>query len=308
MDKSGGEIAGSAKPSYDGAGAGACNDRLSALPDLHQIPRPTRAWRCRLLIAVPKLAEALRAVHLRLIIHALTLKELKLVDCFAWTQPVADISAPQLESLHWRDLQHGSATNHAFLRLLERFQAIVTLQISLIYPKHIGNFQYLMDDIMAFPRLEGLAIYLKNEDHAFGATVFNVLRMCTGLVRFALVLDSDIDLEIGGPQPDALRDKKILCWRLSNRNPSPGAATGAIMGTRCERHVLLLSVLDEALRPCVHRPQLNPEGAALVARGRTCFSDQTVVNPVDLKAVNHARVGITMKSSPGLLRQPARDG
>ncbi|TVU40404.1 hypothetical protein EJB05_13868, partial [Eragrostis curvula] len=255
MDKSGGEIAGSAKPSYDGAGAGAGNDRLSALPDLHQIPRPTRAWRCRLLIAytfgLVNLAihsesllqeEVKNMFGLRqLIIHALTLKELKLVDCFAWTQPVADISAPQLESLHWRDLQHGSATNHAFLRLLERFQAIDTLQISLIYPKHIGNFQYLMDDIMAFPRLEGLAIYLKNEDHAFGATVFNVLRMCTGLVRFALVLDSDIDLEIW----TSLR-KPAIC--------SPHGARpdkGLVPRTFCARRPCLLASVPKLAEACL---------------------------------------------------------
>ncbi|TVU40475.1 hypothetical protein EJB05_13941, partial [Eragrostis curvula] len=175
----------------------------------------------------------------QLIIHSLTLKELKLVDCFSWTQPVADISAPQLEFLHWRDLfdpssvqlgemaqlqwlitnvflvygQHGSATNHAFLRLLERFQAIDTLQISLIYPKHIGNFQYLMEDVTAFPRIEGLAIYLRNEDHAFGASVFNVLRMCTGLGRFALVLDPDTDLEARCTCPSGCICDQSLNWK-----------------------------------------------------------------------------------------------
>ncbi|TVU40460.1 hypothetical protein EJB05_13925, partial [Eragrostis curvula] len=149
----------------------------------------------------------------QLIIHALTLKELSLLDCFAWSKPVADISAPQFESLHWRDIydpssvqldemaqlqwlttnfflvygRHGSATNHAFLRLLERFQALDTLHISLFYPKHIGDFQYLMEDIMVLPRLVGLAIHIRNEGHAFGASVFNVLRMCSGTMFMPII-------------------------------------------------------------------------------------------------------------------------
>ncbi|TVU40470.1 hypothetical protein EJB05_13936, partial [Eragrostis curvula] len=175
----------------------------------------------------------------QLIIHALTLKDLKLVDCFAWTQPVAEISAPQLELLHWRDLydpnsvqlgemaqlqwlttnvflvygRHGSATNRAFLRLLERFQAIDTLHISLLYPKHIGDFQYLMEDVMVFPRLVGLAIHIRNEGHAFGASVFNVLRMCSGLVRFALVLDPDTDLEARCACPSGCICDQSMNWK-----------------------------------------------------------------------------------------------
>lgn len=49
---------------------------------------------------------------------------------------------------------------------------------------------------MVLPRLEGLAVHLRNEGHAFGASVSHVLKMCTGLVKFALVLRPDTDLEV----------------------------------------------------------------------------------------------------------------
>ncbi|TVU40459.1 hypothetical protein EJB05_13924, partial [Eragrostis curvula] len=120
--------------------------------------------------------------------------------------PVANISAPQLVSLFWKDSYDPSSVlfgnmeqpqsliltasnfhvygphdfwlNLSCLRLLEQFQAIHKLHLGLIYPKSIGNFQYLMEDLRKFPTLEALAVM-----------------MCTSLTKFALVQGPENDLQ-----------------------------------------------------------------------------------------------------------------
>ncbi|TVU40473.1 hypothetical protein EJB05_13939, partial [Eragrostis curvula] len=159
----------------------------------------------------------------QLTVDAPVLQELDVIDCFDWNQPIANISAPQLVSLFWKDSYdpssvlfgnmeqpqsltltasnfyvygpHDFLLNLSCLRLLEQFQAIHKLHLGLIYPKSIGNFQYLMEDLRKFPSLEALAVMLRNEGHAFGASIFHVLRMCTSLTKFALVQGPENDLE-----------------------------------------------------------------------------------------------------------------
>ncbi|KAK3126208.1 hypothetical protein QOZ80_7AG0553190 [Eleusine coracana subsp. coracana] len=125
----------------------------------------------------------------RLDIDAPVLNELALVKCFVRNQSlVANISAPQLLHLIWRDAYHPSYVqlgnlgklqwlgakhilvygqrynifNFNALRLLQHFQVILTVSIVLCYPQVIG--------------------------HSFGAGSFHVLRLCTGVRRLSLVL------------------------------------------------------------------------------------------------------------------------
>uniref|UniRef100_A0A0A9AX80 FBD domain-containing protein n=1 Tax=Arundo donax TaxID=35708 RepID=A0A0A9AX80_ARUDO len=94
--------------------------------------------------------------------------------------------------------------------LLERFRVIHNLQIKLAYPTCIGNSPYLMEDITALPRLKILTLFLHNEGHAFGASLFHVLRMCTRLRGLSLVLHTHSDLEAQSACPsDCVCDQPI---------------------------------------------------------------------------------------------------
>ncbi|GJN10482.1 hypothetical protein PR202_ga28579 [Eleusine coracana subsp. coracana] len=151
----------------------------------------------------------------RLDIDAPVLNELALVKCFVRNQSlVANISAPQLLHLIWRDVYHPSYVqlgnlgklqwlgakhilvygqrynifNFNALRLLQHFQVIPTVSIVLCYPQVIGNFPYLMEDITYVPHVMFLTMYVMNQGHSFGAGSFHVLRLCTGVRRLSLVL------------------------------------------------------------------------------------------------------------------------
>ncbi|CAL5091960.1 unnamed protein product [Urochloa decumbens] len=175
----------------------------------------------------------------RLTVVAPELKKLKLANCFAGRRPVADISAPQLvvlmwwdtydrSSVHFGDLpqlkrltahgfyvygRHGyeSATNRAFVSFLERFQAIHYLHIALTYPMYIGDSQCLMENLTVLPRLKTLVLFLQNKGHAFGPSLFHVLRKCTGLKRLGLSFYPNSELEAQSACPSG-----CVCDQPSN--------------------------------------------------------------------------------------------
>ncbi|XP_047045351.1 putative F-box/FBD/LRR-repeat protein At4g03220 [Lolium rigidum] len=138
-------------------------------------------------------------------------------SCFSSShnQPVANISAPKLVSLDWGDhydprfTQLGKMENleclspYPFLvfgrdesahelnsscvSLLQRFELIRSLSLTLIYvPQDIPNKQYLMEDIKRLPDLTHLTLYINPQGHSFGASVFHLLRMCTGVRNLVL--------------------------------------------------------------------------------------------------------------------------
>uniref|UniRef100_A0A8R7TK74 F-box/LRR-repeat protein 15/At3g58940/PEG3-like LRR domain-containing protein n=1 Tax=Triticum urartu TaxID=4572 RepID=A0A8R7TK74_TRIUA len=156
----------------------------------------------------------------QLIVEAKVLKELHVSSCFqnyvtVVSQPVANISAPQLESLHWTDAYDPSSvqlgemahlqrldTGHFFvfghylddytpnrycLRLLQQFEVMHHLKLSLIYLLNKGHHQYLMEDMTRLPNITLLTLDVMTKGHSFGASLFHILRMCTGVRKLALV-------------------------------------------------------------------------------------------------------------------------
>ncbi|XP_037478039.1 putative F-box/FBD/LRR-repeat protein At4g03220 isoform X1 [Triticum dicoccoides] len=156
----------------------------------------------------------------QLIVEAKVLKELHVSSCFqnyvtVVSQPVANISAPQLESLHWTDAYDPSSvqlgemahlqrldTGHFFvfghylddytpnrycLRLLQQFEVMHHLKLSLIYLLNKGHHQYLMEDMTRLPNITLLTLDVMTKGHSFGASLFHILRMCTGVRKLAPV-------------------------------------------------------------------------------------------------------------------------
>ncbi|XP_051181868.1 uncharacterized protein [Lolium perenne] len=172
-------------------------------------------------------SESLLLMHLirvhnmqQLTVFAPALQVLNVLYCFAHgdestcSEPAAEITAPRLMSLNWKDAcepftkfnsvgnlewlttypfhVYGQAaqkfSNDWFLCLMQRFVLVQNLRFSLVYLLDITNKQYLMEDIKSLPDITGLILEIKPNGHSFGASVFHVLRMCTGLRDMRLTL------------------------------------------------------------------------------------------------------------------------
>uniref|UniRef100_A0A0D9WVD5 F-box/LRR-repeat protein 15/At3g58940/PEG3-like LRR domain-containing protein n=1 Tax=Leersia perrieri TaxID=77586 RepID=A0A0D9WVD5_9ORYZ len=139
----------------------------------------------------------------------------------AQSQPVANISAPKLETLRWCDafdpstvhfckmanLQllrpyhffvYGPENNQDCLRLLQRFQfdAIHTLRFVLAYGTDIFDREYLMEDMTVLPDIMVLELTVIANGHCIGPSLFHVLRICTGVRRLNLDLHNNNKLEL----------------------------------------------------------------------------------------------------------------
>ncbi|CAN6212926.1 unnamed protein product [Urochloa humidicola] len=141
------------------------------------------------------------------------LTDLTVICCFHRddTQPVANIAAPQLVSLEWRDVYDPSSVrlgkmahlrwrgtffylvyghaghNHSCLALLQRFQAIGTLFLTLAYMQEIETYQYLMEDMTVLPDITFLCLVVISNGHEFGASSFHVLRLCSRIRRLTMI-------------------------------------------------------------------------------------------------------------------------
>ncbi|XP_039794040.1 F-box/FBD/LRR-repeat protein At1g16930-like isoform X2 [Panicum virgatum] len=165
----------------------------------------------------------------QLTIVAPVLENLVVSDCFIydWNQPVASISAPQLVCLNWRDpndpssvdlgkmervqwlstssfLVYGPdnlavAHNRGCIRLLERFKVMGGLNLTLDYIGEIENCAYLMDDMTVLPDIAFLNLNVLTYGHAFGASAFHVLMMCSGIRRLKLRFKAPTDSEVYSP-------------------------------------------------------------------------------------------------------------
>ncbi|TVU40471.1 hypothetical protein EJB05_13937, partial [Eragrostis curvula] len=158
-------------------------------------------------------------------------------------QPIANISAPLLITLVWMDVydssyvhlgnlgqlqqlgpnvivvygNHHSGHNREVLRFLQHFQIIHKLKIVLGYPQgDIGNFQYLMEDITRLPHVTFLTLLVMNEGHAFGASSFHVLRLCTGIRKLSLVLLPSCNSETQSTCPSGCICDESANWKIEN--------------------------------------------------------------------------------------------
>ncbi|XP_047082397.1 putative F-box/FBD/LRR-repeat protein At2g05300 isoform X2 [Lolium rigidum] len=174
----------------------------------------------------------------QLTVMAPALKRLYVICCLSKPSSIANISAPQLVSLEWagyydpRFTQLGKMDNlqrlrtsdflvyghHDFghelnsnsLRLLRRFELIPRLSFMLIYVPNIANTQYLMEDITRLPNIAHMALTIKPEGHFFGASVFHVLKMCTGVRKLVLTLIS------AAHHPETACPSACVCNQQSN--------------------------------------------------------------------------------------------
>lgn len=68
----------------------------------------------------------------------------------------------------------------------------------------IFAFQYLMEDLTVLPHLLFLHLFVISSGHAFGASVFHILRMSTGLKGLFLELHSYSGSEVNLDMPICL--------------------------------------------------------------------------------------------------------
>lgn len=60
------------------------------------------------------------------------------------------------------------------------------------------NYQYLMKDIRMPPRITFLALIVMTDGHAFGASLFHVLKNCTDLTSLSLHFDGTMEVNCLG--------------------------------------------------------------------------------------------------------------
>ncbi|XP_066360343.1 uncharacterized protein [Miscanthus floridulus] len=153
----------------------------------------------------------------RLAVASPALEYLSLLACFIsdWVQPVADISAPALKVLRWGDLFDPSSVhlgtmkhlesvcpmillvygspaidNQDCLELLRCFKTIQCLCLTLAYMPNIDDNLYLMEEMAMLPDIMVLDVSIIANEHAFGASLFHVLRLCSGIKKLTLDLSS----------------------------------------------------------------------------------------------------------------------
>uniref|UniRef100_A0ACD5VL57 Uncharacterized protein n=1 Tax=Avena sativa TaxID=4498 RepID=A0ACD5VL57_AVESA len=164
--------------------------------------------------------------HLQqLTVMAPALKRLKVSRCF--NDPanpdlsVANISAPQLMSLGWKNVIEPSTIllakmmhleklcielfiveeeetfkhNHYCMKLLRRFERIHTLHLLIYYPPHIYTGPYLMEHMPRLSDITSLKLGVIANGHSLGAISFDVLRRCTGVKKLDLNFLLECQLE-----------------------------------------------------------------------------------------------------------------
>uniref|UniRef100_A0A0E0LIN0 F-box domain-containing protein n=1 Tax=Oryza punctata TaxID=4537 RepID=A0A0E0LIN0_ORYPU len=170
---------------------------------------------------------SLRLVHLsklegmkQLMIFAPVLTELAVSCCFDMRIPIADISAPALETLCWVDLfswrsvrfsampnvhrlaAYGVVYGDDFVQdaqslpLLQHFKAARNVRLSLVYPYSLVNYEYLIDGIsisMLPDNIEILSLILTTRGHTFGPCAFHFLKMSTSIRGLQLIFDDNLE-------------------------------------------------------------------------------------------------------------------
>ncbi|CAM0880055.1 unnamed protein product [Alopecurus aequalis] len=171
--------------------------------------------------------ELLDMRHLQqLTVMAPELKRLKVRNCF--TDPlnpdlsVANISAPQLRSLNWKNVHDPSSIqlnkmmhlkrlgiqlfilegeeafehNQYCMTLLRRFERVCTLDLVIYYPQDICTGQNLMEPMPRLPDITTLELGVVAYGHSFGASLFDILRKCSGVKELDLDFLPEDKLEV----------------------------------------------------------------------------------------------------------------
>ncbi|OQU88336.1 hypothetical protein SORBI_3002G014900 [Sorghum bicolor] len=148
----------------------------------------------------------------QLAIVAPALEHLQVLLCFYrhWPRrrPVASITARQLKVLKWGDpfdrrsvqlgkkhleavcpdlfLVYGIWPNNGCLELLRCFNNIETLSLTLVHPPDINNKPCLLKNMKMLPGVTFLNLSVISNGHAFGASLFHVLRLCSSTRKLTL--------------------------------------------------------------------------------------------------------------------------
>ncbi|OEL18112.1 hypothetical protein BAE44_0020867 [Dichanthelium oligosanthes] len=77
----------------------------------------------------------------------------------------------------------------------------------------IRNFRYLMVDITMLPKITFLHVAVLNQGHAFGGSLFHLLRICPGLRRLSLVLHTSSSLEAQSACPSGCICDQPTSWK-----------------------------------------------------------------------------------------------
>ncbi|XBI04161.1 hypothetical protein VPH35_132497 [Triticum aestivum] len=74
-----------------------------------------------------------------------------------------------------------SARNHNCLMLLQHFDRISRLILNLDYPLVKCSNRFLMEEMTKFPKVTSLTLAVMAFEHSFGASLFHVLRISSGI-------------------------------------------------------------------------------------------------------------------------------
>ncbi|KAF7015985.1 hypothetical protein CFC21_029687 [Triticum aestivum] len=162
----------------------------------------------------------LRKLHglQRLTVVAPALKELTVFYSFA-NAPNPSQAFGRMTRLQWLGTSFyvvygpsGIEHNRDLMRLFRHFKAIHSLRLTLNYQRDLSNRQYLMEDMTMLPVISLLSISVIAHGHACGASLFHVLRMCTGVRRLILTLNPHTSLEVQTCPVGCICDQP-LNWR-----------------------------------------------------------------------------------------------
>ncbi|XP_066334700.1 uncharacterized protein [Miscanthus floridulus] len=81
----------------------------------------------------------------------------------------------------------GFLHNQSCLSLLQRFEGIRSLCLTLVYLQVIMNCDYMMEDMAVLPDITFLSLMVMANGHALEASAFHVLRLCTGITKLMLL-------------------------------------------------------------------------------------------------------------------------
>uniref|UniRef100_A0ACD5VBW9 Uncharacterized protein n=1 Tax=Avena sativa TaxID=4498 RepID=A0ACD5VBW9_AVESA len=136
---------------------------------------------------------------------------------------VANISAPQLTALDWKNEydpssihidkiahleklgiqlsilegeEEAAERNQYGMTLLRRFDHIHTLDVQISYPPEICTGPYLMEGMPTLPGITILALGIMAYGHSFGGSSFDIIRRCTGVkeLDFDFILGNQLEV------------------------------------------------------------------------------------------------------------------